>query len=128
MSMKKEIIPAPHAPAAKGPYSPIVTYGDLIFLSGQIPLDAGMGNICRDGIEDQARLVLGNIAATLADAGSSLEKALKVTIYLQDMDDFARVNEVYKTFFANDFPARTCVQVGRLPLDAGIEIDVIAHR
>lgn len=126
--MKKEIIPAPHAPAAKGPYSPVVALGDLLFLSGQIPLDPVSGELNRGGIEDQARLVLDNIAAVLKDAGSSLDKVLKTTVFLRDMNDFAAVNEVYKTYFTGDFPARTCVQVGRLPLDAGIEIEVVAHR
>ena len=126
--MQKEIIPTPHAPAAKGPYSPVVAYGDLLFLSGQIPLDPATGELNRGGIEEQARLVLENIAAVLKDAGSSRDNVLKATVFLRDMNDFARVNEVYKTFFTGDYPARTCVQVGRLPLDAGIEIEVIAHR
>ena len=126
--MPKTIVPTPGAPPATGPYSPVVACGDLLFLSGQIPLDSSTGEPCHGAIENQARLIMSNIGSILADAGSSWDKVLKVTIYLGDMDDFARVNEVYRTFFAGGYPARTCVQVAGLPFDAGLEIEVIACR
>ena len=101
--------------------------GDLVFTSGQLPIDPATG-VMPATIEEQARQSLKNVSAVLEAAGSSLDKAVKVTVFMADMNDFAGVNEVYKTFFTGDCPARSAVQVARLPKDAGIEIEAIALR
>lgn len=126
--MKKELLNVPSAPPAKGPYSVAVALGNLIFISGQGPVNPVSGAIMKGTVEEQAGLVMTNVANILKDSGSSLEQVLKVTLYLSDMDNFTRVNEVYRTFFTGDYPARTCIQAGRLPFDIDVEIDVIAYR
>ena len=119
--MTKTVLSTQQAPAAIGPYSQGIAAGDLVFTSGQLPIDPAT-------IEEQARQSLKNVSAVLEAAGSSLDKAVKVTVFMADMNDFAAVNEVYKTFFTGDCPARSAVQVARLPNDAGIEIEAIAVR
>ena len=114
------------SPQAIGPYSQGIISGNLIFVSGQNPLDAD-GKLVSDDIQEQTRQCLRNISHILEEAGSSLEKVIKTTIYLVDMDDFARVNEVYAGFFTEPYPARSCVEVSRLPRDVKIEIEVIAE-
>lgn len=114
------------SPQAIGPYSQGIISGNLIFVSGQIPLDAD-GKLVSDDIQEQTRQCLRNISHILEEAGSSLEKVIKTTIYLVDMDDFARVNEVYAGFFTEPYPARSCVEVSRFPRDVKIEIEVIAE-
>lgn len=114
------------SPQAIGPYSQGIISGNLIFVSGQIPLDAD-GKLVSDDIQEQTRQCLRNISHILEEAGSSLEKVIKTTIYLVDMDDFARVNEVYAGFFTEPYPARSCVEVSSLPRDVKIEIEVIAE-
>lgn len=114
------------SPQAIGPYSQGIISGNLIFVSGQIPLDAD-GKLVSDDIQEQTRQCLRNISHILEEAGSSLEKVIKTTIYLVDMDDFARVNEVYAGFFTEPYPARSCVEVSRLPRDVKVEIEVIAE-
>lgn len=126
--MGKTIVPAPRAPEAKGPYSPVVAFGDLLFLSGQGPVDPETGRIVEGTLEKQMRLTFLNVRNILADAGSDLDKVLKITLYLKDMADFARANEVYKEYFSGDYPARTCIQAGALPFGIKVEIDVIACR
>lgn len=126
--MQKEIIRTDKAPQAIGPYSQAVKFGELIFLSGQIPLDPQTGKIIEGDIEAQTERVMQNISAVLEAASSSLDRVLKVTIFLADMNDFARVNEVYGRFFTAAPPARSTVAAARLPRDARIEIDAVAYR
>lgn len=113
------------APAPVGPYSQAVQVGDLVFCSGQIPLDPATGELETGGVEAQAKLALENLKAVVEAAGGSMHQVVRTTIFLKDMGDFARVNEVYGTFFAEPFPARACVEVARLPKDVDVEIDAI---
>ena len=120
-----EAVRSPHAPPAIGPYTPAVKAGNLLFLSGQIALDAS-GAIVSGGIQEQTQQVMRNIQALLAAAGSSFSDVVKTTVYLTDMGEFAAMNEVYGQFVADPPPARATVQVARLPRDVCVEIDVIA--
>ncbi|MEJ2667775.1 MAG: RidA family protein [Deinococcales bacterium] len=113
------------APAAVGPYSQAVRVGELLFTAGQIALRAD-GSMAEGGIREQTRQVMQNLEAVLAAGDSSLERVVKCTCFLADMDDFAAMNEVYGSFFAADPPARSAVQVARLPRDVLIEIEAIA--
>ena len=125
--MKKEAYVSPEAAAPVGPYSPAVGAGDLVFVSGQLPLDAE-GRIAGFTPKDQARQSLENLRATLAAAGLEMDAVVKTTIFLHDMDDFGAVNEIYAGFFAEPYPARSTVQVGRLPKDVRVEIEAVAVR
>lgn len=122
----KRTIHSENGPPAKGPYSHAVACGDLLFVSGQGPVDPKTGTVVQGDLETEATLTLKNLETVLKDCGSSLDNVLKVTAFLSNMDDFAAFNEVYKRFFKSDFPARTCVQAGRLPLDMKVEIEAIA--
>ena len=122
----KEIISTSKAPAAVGPYSQAIKRGDLIFVSGQIPIDPATGKMA-DATVDQARQCLNNVKAILEAAGSSLEKAIRVGIFMTDLADFKAVNEIYATFFTNNCPARATVQVAALPMGAKIEIEATAE-
>jgi 2-iminobutanoate/2-iminopropanoate deaminase len=125
----REAVSTPKAPAAIGPYSQAVRTtgpGNLLFLSGQIPLDPATGQIVAGGIEAQTRQVFANIGAILDAAGASFDAVLSATVYVADMNDFAKVNEIYATYFTAPAPARATVQVARLPKDALVEIQVIA--
>ncbi|MEA2402788.1 MAG: 2-iminobutanoate/2-iminopropanoate deaminase [Thermoleophilaceae bacterium] len=114
------------APAAIGPYSQGMRVGDLLFCSGQIPLEPSTGELVKDDIEGQARRCLQNLAAVAEAAGGSLSNAVRCTVYLTDMNDFARVNEVYAEFFGEgDPPARVAIAVAALPKGADVEIDAI---
>jgi len=114
------------APAAIGPYSQAVRTGDLLFCSGQIPLEPSTGELVKEDIEGQARRCLLNLAALVESGGGSLANAVRCTVYLTDMNDFARVNEVYAEFFGDDDPpARVAVAVAALPKGADVEIDAI---
>ena len=124
--MNKQIIETTKAPAAIGPYSQAIKSGSLIFVSGQIPVDPETGNLVIGGIESETLRVMKNISIILVAAGSSLSRIVKTSIYLKNMDDFAKVNEIYGSFFKDDFPARETVEVSRLPKDVDIEISVIA--
>lgn len=124
--MKKEIISTDKAPAAIGPYSQAIRYGDFVFSSGQIPIDPLTGEIVPGGIREQTAQVMKNLEAVLAAAGSSLDRVIKATIFIKDMSDFAVINEVYGGFFKDSPPARSTIQVARLPKDVGIEIEVVA--
>lgn len=115
------------APAAIGPYSQAVRAGELIFTSGQIPLDPATGAMVDGDVAAQTRRVLDNLGAVLAAAGASFADVVKSTIYLVDMNDFAAVNAVYGERFAGVFPARSTVGVARLPKDARVEIDMVAR-
>lgn len=123
--MVKEIISTVNAPKAIGPYSQANKFGELIFVSGQLPLNPETGELAQ-GIEAQAHQSLKNVTAILKEAGSDLSKVLKVTIFMQDLANFKVVNEIYGNYFSENYPARSTVQVARLPMDADIEIEVIA--
>ncbi|MBP1770447.1 MAG: reactive intermediate/imine deaminase, partial [Candidatus Aminicenantes bacterium] len=114
------------APKAIGPYSQGIVANGFVFCSGQIPIDPATGEITAVTIEDQTRQVLKNVGAVLEAAGSSLDEAVKTTVFLQDMNDFARMNAVYAEFFKAPNPARAAVQVARLPRDVKVEIEAIA--
>jgi 2-iminobutanoate/2-iminopropanoate deaminase len=122
----RRIVSTPNAPAAIGPYSQAVVHGGLVYCSGQVALDPARGELVPGGVEEQTRQVLKNLGAVLAAAGSSLERVLKTTVYLQRMDDFAKMNAVYGTFFAKEPPARATVEVAKLPKAALVEIDCVA--
>lgn len=124
--MQKEIINTDKAPKAIGPYSQGVKVGDFVFVSGQIPLDPGTGEVVPGDIDAQTERVLNNISAVLDAAGSSLEDVVKTTVYLKDMADFPKFNECYERFFSRNPPARATVEVSRLPRDVRIEIDAVA--
>lgn len=123
--MEKQVISTNAAPGAIGPYSQGIGLGDLVFTSGQLGLVPVTGELA-EGVEAQAAQSLRNVAAVLAAAGSGLDKVIKTTVFLKDMNDFAKVNEVYGTFFAAPYPARSAVEVARLPKDGLVEIEVIA--
>lgn len=115
-----------HAPQAIGPYSQAVAANGLVFLSGQIPLDPATGQVIEGDIAWQTERVLENLSRVLEAAGSSLAKVVKTTVFLQDLEEFAKMNAVYARYFPNDPPARSTVQAARLPRDVRVEIDCIA--
>lgn len=123
--MIKKIISTENAPKAIGPYSQANRIQDLVFVSGQLPINPDTGGFA-SGIEAQAKQCLENIKVILTEAGSDLTKVVKSTIFLKDMNNFKVVNEVYATYFTENYPARSTVEVARLPLDAEVEIEVIA--
>ena len=124
--MTKQTISSNSAPKAIGPYSQAVRAGQLLFVSGQVPLDPTTGQIVAGGIAEQTRRVLDNLGAVLSAGGRSFADVVRTTIFLADMNDFAAVNEIYGQYFSEPYPARATVQVARLPKDARVEIDVIA--
>jgi 2-iminobutanoate/2-iminopropanoate deaminase len=124
--MPKEVVRSDQAPLPIGPYSQAIRAGGLLYLAGQIPLDPATGQIVGADIKAQTRQVLANLSAVLGAAGSSLDRVVKTTIFLKDMNDFGAMNEEYASAFRELPPARTTVQVARLPRDALVEIDCIA--
>ncbi len=124
-SMIKEI-KTTKAPQAIGPYSQAIEANGFVFCSGQIAIDPATGKLISGTVEEQTRLVLNNLKAVLEAAGSSLDKVVKCTVFLQDMNDFSKMNEVYGQFFKPPYPARAAVQVARLPKDVKVEIEAIA--
>lgn len=124
----REVITGEGLPTPIGPYSIGVQTSDLIFLSGTIGSDPSTGEMAPGGIEAETRKALENIRGVLESAGSSMQNVLKATVFLRDMDDFGTMNAIYAEFFPADPPARSAVQVARLPRDAAIEIEVIALR
>jgi 2-iminobutanoate/2-iminopropanoate deaminase len=124
--MSKDVISTSKAPAAIGPYSQAIRWGQVLFVSGQIPIDPATGQIVAGDIETQTERVLKNLAAILEAAGSSLSQVLKTTVYLKDLEEFARMNEVYARFFGEQPPARATVQVARLFRDVRVQIEAIA--
>jgi len=122
----KRAISSPGAPKAVGPYSSGLRAGQLLFLSGQIPLDPASGALVGGDISSQARQVLRNIGALLEADGLSYGAVVRTTVFLADMNDFGAMNDVYREFFSEPYPARSTIQAARLPRDARIEIDVIA--
>ncbi|HXU47716.1 MAG TPA: RidA family protein [Candidatus Binatia bacterium] len=122
----KEIIATDKGPKAIGPYSQAVRANGFVFVSGQIPLDPATGELLVGDIGQQTARVLENLKAILEAAGSSMDRAVKVSVFLRDMSEFAGMNAIYAKYFPNNPPARATVQVARLPRDVGVEIDVIA--
>ena len=124
--MNKEVIQTSRAPAAVGPYSQAIKCGNLVFLSGQIGIDPETGKLVEGGVDIQARQIFKNINAVLEEAGADLSRVVKATVFLKDMADFKRVNEIYELHFQPPYPARSAVAVKELPLSVDIEIEVIA--
>ena len=122
----KETVSSEWAPKAIGPYSQAVVHNGIAYLSGQIPLDPATGQLVEGGIEEQTERVIENLKAVLAACGSSLGQVLKTTVFLQDMSEFPKMNEVYGRYFPENPPARSTVQAARLPRDVRVEIDCIA--
>jgi 2-iminobutanoate/2-iminopropanoate deaminase len=125
--LPKQIIATAEAPQAIGPYSQAVRAGDLVFLSGQIPLDPSTGTMVTGDAAAQTRQVMDNLGAVLRAAGATFAHVVRATIYLVDLGDFAKVNEVYGSYFSTAPPARATVQVAALPRGASVEIDMIAY-
>jgi 2-iminobutanoate/2-iminopropanoate deaminase len=125
MASERHTVTAPGAPEAIGPYSHAVRFGGLLFCSGQIPLDPRSGEIAGDSAAEQARRCLENLAAVCEAAGTSLQRALRVTVYMTDLSAFAEVNEVYARFFSEEPPARVAIGVAALPRGAYVEIDAV---
>jgi 2-iminobutanoate/2-iminopropanoate deaminase len=122
----RQAVSSTAAPAAIGPYSQAIKAGNLLFLSGQVPIDPATGQIVAGDIAQQTRRVFENLGAILEAAGLSFDAVVRTTVYLVDMNEFSAMNEVYATFFSAPAPARATVQVARLPRDARVEIDAIA--
>ena len=122
----KRAVSASDAPKAIGPYSHAIRAGELLFVSGQVPIDPASGNLVDGDITAQTRRVMNNLEAVLKAGGLSFANVIRTTIFLADMSDFAAVNAEYGTFFSEPYPARATVQVSRLPKDARVEIDAIA--
>ncbi|MBQ1194364.1 MAG: RidA family protein [Lachnospiraceae bacterium] len=120
----KKIISTDKAPAAIGPYSQAIEVNGMVFTSGVIPVVPATGEI-PEGIEAQAKQAIGNLCALLNESGVAVENVIKTTVFIKDMNDFSKVNEVYSQFFTKDCPARSCVEVARLPKDVLIEIEAI---
>ncbi len=124
--MQKKTVVTDKAPKAIGPYSVAVKAGNFVFCSGQGGLDPATGQVVEGGVEAETRQVLKNLQAVLEAAGSSIQQVVKTTVFLRDMNDFAKMNAVYAEFFKDDFPARTTVQAAALPRNIAVEIEVIA--
>ena len=122
----KTIISTPKAPAAIGPYSQAVLVNGMLFTSGVIPIDPETNTLVQGDVEAQARQAIGNLKNLIEASGSSMEKVVKTTVFIKDMNDFGKINDIYKEFFTSDFPARSCFEVARLPKDVLIEIEAIA--
>ncbi|POR03947.1 hypothetical protein AU468_04590 [Alkalispirochaeta sphaeroplastigenens] len=124
--MKYQAITTPKAPAAIGPYSQALRAGDFLYTSGQLPLDPATMTITSPDIQDQTRQALENLKAVLEAGGASLEQTVKVTVFLKDLEQFGAMNQIYQEYFGATPPARSCVEVARLPKDAAIEIEAVA--
>ena len=125
--MKKEIINTNKAPQAIGPYSQAVRVGDTVYISGQIPLDSETKALVGDGFAEQAHKVFTNLSAVAQASGGSLDDAVKLTVYLTDLGDFAQLNEIMVNYLNEPFPARATIQVGALPLGSLVEVDAVLH-
>lgn len=123
----KKVISTNKAPAAIGPYSQAIEVNGLVFTSGVIPIVPETGEIVEGGIEEQAEQAIGNLAALIEASGADIANTIKTTVYIKDMGDFAKVNEIYAKYFTGDCPARSCVEVARLPKDVLIEIEAIVE-
>lgn len=122
----KEIISTKNAPAAIGPYSQAVVVGNMIYTSGMIPIIPETGELETGDITAQAKQAISNLIALLEASGADASSVVKTTVFIKDMNDFAKINEVYATFFKDNYPARSCVEVARLPKDVLIEIEAVA--
>ena len=120
------VISTDKAPAAIGPYSQAIEGNGMIYTSGMIPIDPSTGELVTGSVEAQAEQAISNLEALLAASGSSIEKAVKTVVFISNMDDFGKINEVYAKHFKEPYPARSCVQVARLPKDVAIEIEAVA--
>ncbi|SHI02391.1 2-iminobutanoate/2-iminopropanoate deaminase [Clostridium collagenovorans DSM 3089] len=124
--MQKEIINTEKAPSAIGPYSQGTKIGNLVYTSGQLPINPATGELVKDDVKEAAKQSLENVKAILESAGTSLDKVVKTLVFVKDLNDFAAINEVYAQYFTENYPARSCVQVAKLPMDAKLEIEAIA--
>ena len=122
----KKIISTTKAPAAIGPYSQAIEVNGMVFTSGVIPINPATGELVTGTVEEQAEQAIGNLAALLTESGVKLDNVIKTTVFIKNMDDFGKINEIYAKYFTKDFPARSCVEVARLPKDVLIEIEAIA--
>lgn len=122
----KKVISTTKAPAAIGPYSQAIEVNGMVYTSGVVPIDPATGNVVEGDIKVQATRVFDSMKALLEAAGSSCEEVVKTTVFIKDMNDFAALNEIYATYFTGDFPARSCIEVARLPKDVLIEMEAIA--
>lgn len=120
-----KVISTDKAPAAIGPYSQAIEVNGMVYASGQIPVNPATGEI-PEGVEAQAKQALTNLTNLLAEAGSSIEKVVKTTVFIKNMEDFGKINEIYAEYFTGTYPARSCVEVARLPKDVMLEIEAIA--
>lgn len=123
----KKVVSTPKAPAAIGPYSQAIEVNQMVYTSGVIPVHPETGEI-PDGVEAQARQAIGNLAVLLKEAGTDIGNVVKTTVFIKDMNDFTKINEVYAEYFTGSYPARSCVEVARLPKDVLIEIEAIAEK
>ncbi|EJD03497.1 YjgF-like protein [Fomitiporia mediterranea MF3/22] len=124
--MSLSVVSTPNAPGAVGPYSQAIKAGNLVFLSGCIPVNPATSKVVEGGVEEQAKQALANLKAVVEASGSSIDKVAKTTVFIKNMDEFARMNAVYAEFFGSHKPARSCVEVARLPMDVLFEIECIA--
>jgi 2-iminobutanoate/2-iminopropanoate deaminase len=122
----KQIVSTKKAPAAIGPYSQAVIVNGIIYTSGVIPVNPETGQTVEGGIEEQTRQVLMNLSKLLEASGAGMKDIVKTTVFIKNMDDFSKINDVYASFFSGDFPARSCIEAARLPKDVWIEIEAIA--
>ncbi|CCO07417.1 RidA family protein [Desulforamulus hydrothermalis] len=125
--MNKTIISTDQAPAAIGPYSQAVKAGNFLFISGQIPIDPATGNVVAGDIQDQTRQCIKNLQAICEAAGASLRDVVKTSVFIKDMNQFARVNEIYAQYFSDEPPARACVEVSCLPKNVLVEIEAVVY-
>ena len=123
----RKVVATDKAPAAIGPYAQANVIGNLVFTSGQLGMDPATGNLVEGGVQAQTHQVFANLKAVLEEAGSGLEKIVKTTCFLQDMEDFAAMNEVYASYFEGAFPSRSAVEVAKLPKGGLIEIEAVAY-
>jgi 2-iminobutanoate/2-iminopropanoate deaminase len=124
----KKVISTNKAPAAIGPYSQAIEINGLVFTSGVIPIVPATGEIVAGGIEEQAEQAIGNLAALIEASGADIKNTIKTTVFIKDMNDFGKINEIYSHYFDEDCPARSCVEVARLPKDVLIEIEAIVAK
>lgn len=123
----KKVISTDKAPAAIGPYSQAIEVNGMVFTSGVIPVDPATGQI-PEGVEAQAQQAFSNMSALLEASGSDMSKVIKTTVFIKEMNDFAKINEIYAEYFAQPYPSRSCVEVARLPKDVLLEVEAIATK
>ena len=123
--MKKEIS-TKNAPAAIGPYSQAIEVNNMVYTSGMIPINPATGELVTGSVEEQAKQAFSNLKALVEASGSSMEKVVKTVVFIKDMDDFTKINAIYEDYFVAPYPARSCVQVAKLPKDVAIEVEAIA--